>query len=94
MAFCFRIKATYEVGLLVAVDRPEVERRGKLELMEVVVGCRCILYPADIDESREWVVGGRALAATAGFWKELEGSIFEDTVRVCWCELFVGGGCD
>ena len=28
VAFCFRINATYEEGVFVAVDRPEVDRRG------------------------------------------------------------------
>jgi len=38
VAFCFRIKATYDVGDTEVVDREEVLRRGPLELL---VGARC-----------------------------------------------------
>lgn len=51
------MSATYDVGLLVAVDRPEVDRRGRPELIEVMVGCRCTFIVVDIEESREWVEG-------------------------------------
>jgi hypothetical protein len=65
VAFCFRMRATYEVGLLVAVDRPEVDRRGKLdrlELMEVLVGCRCTFIGVDTEELRECEGGARDAA--------------------------------
>jgi hypothetical protein len=41
VAFCFRINVTYEVGLSVAVERPEVDRRGRL-LADADVLCLCM----------------------------------------------------
>lgn len=50
VAFCFRIKVTYEVGLLVATDLFDVDRRGRLVLdVEPVVPCRCI-FAGDFGE--------------------------------------------
>jgi hypothetical protein len=49
----------------VAVDRPEVDRRGKLdrlELMEVLVGCRCTFIGVDTEELRECEGGARDAA--------------------------------
>lgn len=57
VAFCFRISATYDVGLFVAVERPEVERRGKLTA-EAVVPCLCILIVLEVEECRECVEEG------------------------------------
>lgn len=43
VAFCLRIRATYEVGVLVPVEeREEVLRRWTEEAVEPVVGARCI----------------------------------------------------
>lgn len=54
VAFCFRISATYEVGLVVAVDRPDVDRRGTPELAEAAVGCRCIdIFVDPVEDCRE-----------------------------------------
>lgn len=54
MAFCFRISATYDVGLFVATDRPDVERRGAFEFIEAPVGCLCILKTDDaVDDCLE-----------------------------------------
>lgn len=52
VAFCLRIRATYDVGLFVAMDRPEVERRGTLEV-DAVVPCRCTFIVLDAEEWRE-----------------------------------------
>lgn len=47
---------TYEVGLFVATDLPEVDRRGMLTLVvEPVVPCRCITAD-DFGEGRGDVV--------------------------------------
>lgn len=43
VAFCLRMRATYEVGVLVPVEeREDVLRRGTEEAVEPVVGARCI----------------------------------------------------
>lgn len=44
------MRATYEVGLFVATDRPEVDRRGMFELIEAPVGCLCMFM---VDEATE-----------------------------------------
>jgi len=65
VAFCFRINATYDVGLFVAVERPDVERRGRLDAVEAVVACLCMLMMSlfeledwreceELDGTREW----------------------------------------
>lgn len=41
VAFCFRINVTYEVGLFVATDLPDVDLRGMLAC-EPIVPCLCI----------------------------------------------------
>jgi len=50
VAFCFRINVTYEVGLLVAMDLPDVDRRGRLAFeVDPVVPCRCMVTGEDTD---------------------------------------------
>ena len=54
VAFCFRINVTYEVGLSVEVERPEVDRRGRL-LADAVVLCLCmfIVWEVEVEDWRE-----------------------------------------
>jgi len=62
VAFCFRIKATYEVGLFVATDLPDVDRLGMLALeFEPVVLCRCMFCEGGLEgglEIEDGVEGG------------------------------------
>jgi len=52
------MSATYEVGLLVATERPDVERRGTLELIEAPVGCLCMFIVLEATEDcLEWGTG-------------------------------------
>ena len=56
VAFCFLIRATYEVGVLVAVDRPDVDRLGRPEFIDPTVGCRCIdMFMEAAEDWRECV---------------------------------------
>jgi hypothetical protein len=67
VAFCLRINATYEVGLLVAVERPDVERRGRLAA-DAVVPCLCMLMMLllfEVEDWREWEETEREWAAPA-----------------------------
>lgn len=57
MAFCRRINATYEVGLFVVTERPDVDRRGTL-VDEAVVPCRCTLMMLEEEDWRECEVEG------------------------------------
>jgi hypothetical protein len=51
VAFCFRISATYDVGLLLAADRPDVDLRGRPDNVDEFVGCLCIvmLFIVDVE---------------------------------------------
>lgn len=62
VAFCLRIKVTYEVGLFVATDRPEVDRRGMLAV-EPVVPCRCMAANDCVEllEETDGCIGGLEL---------------------------------
>jgi hypothetical protein len=55
VAFCLRINATYEVGLFVAVERLDVERRGRL-VADAVVPCLRMLMVLlfEAEDWREW----------------------------------------
>jgi len=58
VAFCFRINVTYDVGLFVATDLPDVDRLGILELeVEPVVLCRCMFLDGDEEVGREFGAG-------------------------------------
>lgn len=79
---------TYEVGLLVATDRFEVERLGRLAFeLDPVVPWRCILFGGNDDAGREVEVGVELVGAYECRWLRVElstsglgGNMDDDTV--------------
>ena len=80
------------MGLFVAIERPDVERRGALA-DEAVVICLCILIVLDVEDwrecdedegTRECGALGRAEGEDEGGRNGAVGMELEETVRECW----------